>query len=249
MRTVSTPFIATATFLILHNVRALPFSARATGINVTGVTVSQSLYQAAALGAITIGAVAHKTLRNTGFTLSSKRSTDQWTQGCLLFLIAIWVSLVGISMTVGDDKPCRHSVSACLDRASHMPWVLIGYALCFSVAQIPGLRIWNYPVRSPKYGNWGAGLSIGGHIVLYGPIVFGFGAGGYGNWQESNYLPAVLNMTALAMMALEVFGTNPYSELPDRANGCVVLFNTADAQVAGVFVATSTVPHLHTTLG
>lgn len=61
--------------------------------------------------------------------------------------------------------------------------------------------------------------------------------------------PAVLNLTALAMMALEVFGLNPYSDLPEHVSGCIVLFNTGDAPIASIFVATSKVPHLHVALG
>jgi hypothetical protein len=56
-------------------------------------------------------------------------------------------------------------------------------------------------------------------------------------------------MTALAMMALEVFGKKSYSKLPERAAQCIVLFNTVDTAVASVFVATSKVPHLHVCLG
>jgi len=177
------PLFLAVILAVLQRASTTPLPQDGIGVQITGVTVSQSLYQAAALGAVSIGTVAHRTLRNSGLVLSPTLSTDLWIQVCIHFVTAIWILLTGLSMTVADDKPCTISASACLDRFSHMPWVLIGYCFCFSATVVFGTVIWRYPDR-PTYGSWKSGLSVFGRTFLYFPMLVGFGVGGYGNWKQ-----------------------------------------------------------------
>ena len=109
--------------LWLAEVIAIPLHPRE--VTVGSITVQQGLHQVVALAAMSLLFTAHRSVMNTGFTLSRRLLTTDTLIGLGLTLLSmVWTSIVILSGFVVADKPCFQGTSQCLARMAFCLWLL-----------------------------------------------------------------------------------------------------------------------------
>src|SRR5436190_23337610 len=73
------------------------------------LNIQEQLYQALALGALSLLVVLHRALMSTGFTLGSFRGTDVAGGAAISITTMIWYALIVGTGWTSDGQPCRHS--------------------------------------------------------------------------------------------------------------------------------------------
>lgn len=196
-------------------------------VQVGGITIQQSLHQAAALGAMTLLLTAHRAVMNTGFTFSRTAvSTDVTILAAIIAIVTLWTGLV-IASGFLIEQPCLTSVELCLARLSYAPWMLQImslfwiYALWDARRDLSKSRTWTlWCARGPF--DWRLCLHPWFRWSMIGVMLAVILTTSYGAIREQIYTVGILNIVGIILFTVGAGGSNKYVAAPHRYAGDMI---------------------------
>ena len=217
-------------------VTLLPEAVKATPIPpvpvVQTLNVQQQLYQALALGALSLLAILHRSLVSVGFTVGSFNGTDVLCGAAICVGSVLWFTLVLATGWTNDGQPCRQSLGLCLGRLSYAPNILLITSLIWarSLWEIR-MRTLSKPRRlyfqiwrsCPDEGQfaWGSALTRTAWVALILLVVAFTVLFSYGSMRSHEYLIAVLNIIGATLFISQATGRNIYNAAVQRYKGLI----------------------------
>jgi hypothetical protein len=210
---------------------------------VQSLNIQQKLYQALALGALSLLAILHRSLVSTGFSIGTLRGTDETAGVSICVGTVIWYAAIIITGWTSDGQPCRQSWDICLARLSYAPNILLLASFLWirspwevrlhNLERKPALwfQIWQADPEKGQFA-WDRALTMRSKFAVALSAIVMTGLFSFGSFRSEEYLVAVLNVVGATLFISQTVGQNSYNKAPQRYNGLVRVAIGTD-QVAG----------------
>ncbi|KAN0104208.1 hypothetical protein V8E51_009953 [Hyaloscypha variabilis] len=197
---------------------------------VQSLNIQEQLYQALALGALSLLAVLHRAVLSSGFRIGTFSGTDVTIGAAISTGTLIWYALILGTGWTSDGKPCLNSWVFCVGRLSFAPNILLLSSILWTRSlwevrsRMSGkpsrlwFQIWRPDTENGQYA-WAlaftSSVKLGGILLLVSII----GLFAFGSVQAGQYMVAVLNVVGVSLFAAQATGRNAYNATQQSYDG------------------------------